>query len=581
MPFNADNFNSSLDLFASGDGTYGNWKVVNTAHATGIDINSTNPGYLSIYPTGVSAPTGSTFTVPFVYQDISGDFDIHFDTNSASYGMGLVAYDPVSSAGGVDWVGVVNNPGGDIFASTTNSSTVTNPVGGSSFSHFRLTRVGNVFTGYISSDGSSWSACSTTYTSTDFNTSIRVGIIAWNSTAIDTWDGTSSGVPSTTMDISMSLPMFKVSDTGTQTGNFMDIGFPKFGVDIELVPEADISMALPLFDIDIETVTTERMDIGLSLPRFKVSGDVIAGSFNQIDIGLPMFTVYAETAAYAELALPIFGVNATVLTGAVSNANIGFPKFGVSIDAVLTALINADISMPMFGVDIDLNRGVIASSDLSLPRFGVDASGFAGSLCDMSMVLPVFSVDGNSYQSIFGNSEFSLPMFIVEGVVVSDKSVIVNGKSLETFMTVVINTTTKAVSFYKGFDFNSYGRPDSFTHLAANSSGIYEIDGDMDDGQPINCMMMTGINDFGIDNLKQCLEAYFHAPVATSAPVLLKVIADDGPQRTYTIIPGQRTSRVVLSRGDIGRHWEFKVEGVAPLEINSMKAAVTPLRRIR
>ncbi|MBF0488843.1 MAG: hypothetical protein HQK98_11860 [Nitrospirae bacterium] len=89
------------NLFTGGDGakSYG-WNLLNSAHATGADVNITNPGYLSIYPIGVSSPTGATFTVPFVYKNLSGDFDVNIGTNSASYGMGLVAYDPASSAGG-------------------------------------------------------------------------------------------------------------------------------------------------------------------------------------------------------------------------------------------------------------------------------------------------------------------------------------------------------------------------------------------------------------------------------------------------------------------------------------------------
>ncbi|MEO5361996.1 MAG: hypothetical protein H7843_16425, partial [Nitrospirota bacterium] len=114
-----------------------------------------------------------------------------------------------------------------------------------------------------------------------------------------------------------------------------------------------------------------------------------------------------------------------------------------------------------------------------------------------------------------GKAGNQLPQFIIEGVIVSDDS-------LSMYTTIVINTATKAVSYYDGFNFNSYGRPDSNTHLAANANGIYVIDGDLDDGQPIACTMQTGLLDFGIDNLKQCLEAYFHAQ-AVQAPVALKV----------------------------------------------------------
>ncbi|MBF0488842.1 MAG: hypothetical protein HQK98_11855 [Nitrospirae bacterium] len=60
-----------------------------------------------------------------------------------------------------------------------------------------MKRVGNVFTGYISSDGTSWSACSTTYTRSNFNSSVAVGIIAWNPTAIDYFNEATPSVTAT------------------------------------------------------------------------------------------------------------------------------------------------------------------------------------------------------------------------------------------------------------------------------------------------------------------------------------------------------------------------------------------------
>ncbi|MBF0488161.1 MAG: hypothetical protein HQK98_08375 [Nitrospirae bacterium] len=192
----ADQFGASTqqNLLPGGDGRklFG-WNLLNSAHATGADVNITNPGYVSIYPTGVSSPTGATFNVPFVYQNLSGDFDVNIGTNANNYPFGLIARDPNASAG-EDWLGWSNIPGDMAYSkNTTNGSTA--QYGASAlFGYFRLARSGAGFTTYYSGNGTTWTQHQQ-FTRNDFAVDIQVGIYAYNPTAVDYFQGTYTMTP--------------------------------------------------------------------------------------------------------------------------------------------------------------------------------------------------------------------------------------------------------------------------------------------------------------------------------------------------------------------------------------------------
>ncbi|MBF0556863.1 MAG: hypothetical protein HQK96_20300 [Nitrospirae bacterium] len=65
-----------------------------------------------------------------------------------------------------------------------------------------------------------------------------------------------------------------------------------------------------------------------------------------------------------------------------------------------------------------------------------------------NLTINLFTPSGTGYSDHdIGNAANQLPRFIVDGVIVS-------GDSLDTYTTIVINTSTKAVSYYNGFNFN-------------------------------------------------------------------------------------------------------------------------------
>lgn len=168
------------------------WQVMNTASADAITSNTTNSGKLTIDCNAVDSQIGlSTFNAPFVFKDMTGDFDVETYVSSSNHNGNyesawLVARDPNASAG-EDIVGVSimyhsgYTPTAWYSRSTANSVN-TDSMGVATHPYLRLNRAGNVFTTYTKALATdTWTQRSQT-TRNDFAATIQVGLAAasWN-----------------------------------------------------------------------------------------------------------------------------------------------------------------------------------------------------------------------------------------------------------------------------------------------------------------------------------------------------------------------------------------------------------------
>ena len=177
------------NILSGGDGAklYG-WNLLNGAQADAIDVNSTNAGYLTINHDGTNTDMfNAVFNAPFIYKEVTGDFDIEVYMDSSGpasnyEGGNLVARDPDASAG-EDHVRIcqywTGGEGGHlaIWAGNTANGTsaegynaeATNP-------YMRMTRVGNVFTLYSKAAlNDAWTQRAQ-YTRNDFAETVQLGI---------------------------------------------------------------------------------------------------------------------------------------------------------------------------------------------------------------------------------------------------------------------------------------------------------------------------------------------------------------------------------------------------------------------
>lgn len=122
----------------------------------------------------------------------------------------------------------------------------------------------------------------------------------------------------------------------------------------------------------------------------------------------------------------------------------------------------------------------------------------------------------------------------------------------------VVNTLTGGSSMYEGFAFNSFGKLDT-AYIGCKSDGIYVLDGDDDDGTPIQASMSFGKTDMGSPHLQRMIKAY--ADVASTAPMALKITtgADEFVYVARDFDEALTTQRFDVGRGLEARYFTFEI----------------------
>jgi hypothetical protein len=137
---------------------------------------------------------------------------------------------------------------------------------------------------------------------------------------------------------------------------------------------------------------------------------------------------------------------------------------------------------------------------------------------------------------------------------------VING---EMYVGWVLNAETNAPSQYTNYSFDSMcelgGR-----YYGVNSSGLFLLDGDDDDGAPIEASILTGQLDFGIPELKRVEEAYIG--YSASGNLVLKLIVSQSGTRTEywyeanNLTPGEPTeTKVTPGKGMRSRYFQFEL----------------------
>lgn len=124
---------------------------------------------------------------------------------------------------------------------------------------------------------------------------------------------------------------------------------------------------------------------------------------------------------------------------------------------------------------------------------------------------------------------------------------------------VVMNLRSKQVSRYQNFPFFHLARIGN-TYYGVSADGLYELSGDMDIETQVNGLAWGKALDFGVFNSKNVPYMYMNGD--DDYTVSAYVDASEQPEFT-SAFSGRR---VKLARGNKGRYWSFKVEGIKKLQ---------------
>jgi hypothetical protein len=125
------------------------------------------------------------------------------------------------------------------------------------------------------------------------------------------------------------------------------------------------------------------------------------------------------------------------------------------------------------------------------------------------------------------------------------------------FTTWAVNTRTGAATEYTAFEFNSFTRMGQ-RYLAANSTGLYVLDGDTDAGASIVADIKTGIAQFAGSRFTTVQAVYLG--MRGEGDFVLRIVEGDGTIRNYAVkAQNMRTVKVQTGKGIRARYLSFEL----------------------
>lgn len=125
------------------------------------------------------------------------------------------------------------------------------------------------------------------------------------------------------------------------------------------------------------------------------------------------------------------------------------------------------------------------------------------------------------------------------------------------FTTWAVNTRTGAVTEYQNFEFNSFAQI-GHKYLGTSATGLYELDGDDDDGTDVIAHIKSGYAQFGGSKYSSFKAAYLG--IRGDGNIILKLDTGDGKSYTYqTVIQDMQSTKVRLGKGLRARYFSFEL----------------------
>jgi hypothetical protein len=302
----------------------------------------------------------------------------------------------------------------------------------------------------------------------------------------------------------------------------------------------------------VSQATSQKFIWGRMLTdTFKVSGVVGAGG------------VYKKALAQLFRFSDIDGLSHTLPLVLSQNINLSLSLAGGLSLKLLQKFLVTTASSPVFNYHLALAGQVVVKDILEHLFSAVLAQLFTvqpastyrfitnSSLAQLLTVSPAF---GNKLVlQIVGNLHLS-PSQLVGMIYAGDP--LLDGVTIDalyispsgTTTTWAVNTRTNAVTEYLHYNFNSFALMGN-RYIAASSDGLYELDGDTDDGAAIISELMSGYFQLNEKKLFGIKGAY--VAIRGGGRFYLKLISGDGREYVYELKaqPNLMTTKVKVGKG--------------------------------
>lgn len=335
-----------------------------------------------------------------------------------------------------------------------------------------------------------------------------------------------------------------------------------------------------------------RRSVGVFEPLRAMGGDYAYGgaicTLQPLE-GLGAAEALRPSLAICDGVLPLLTGVGSGLSGTIGGSTSQFePLLGIASDRPYGAVSAAFEPMYGYGRELDdAERSLIVMFSGSHVRSEMEPAGvlvltFTSSMTAASLI----TFDYRSYLEVFSSASVDTPFaaasYVALEIISTATSTALYGMLGSPSDVWVVNVDTGATSRYEAFDFNSFAEIDGH-YFGCRADGIYELEGDTDDGDPIRAMVSFGKQDFGTSALKRITNAY--VGVSSTGKLVLKVIADGAE---YDYVARDSSEYMQTQRFDTGRglrlnqlEFELYNQDGDDFELSSVEFAVlTTERRI-
>lgn len=297
---------------------------------------------------------------------------------------------------------------------------------------------------------------------------------------------------------------------------------------------------------------------------------------------LPVFAAESAWAHYTatiatSVPLPVAALvnpNTYIVLGAT------LPVARADITVITSTQLSIVSGVPLVSATISIISGANATIGAGMPSSKAVLTGWSATVGAITASVPTPRSSLGGYAAIIGTISAKLAAPHTQISVLSTTSQV---------LVLVTNLTTKAVTMYLSYPFNSYAKIGEH-YYAAGDGGFYQIESAATDGDfdgtalnPIDATFRFGESNFKSEMQKRVSDCY--AALRSEGDVTVRVYVDENDPYEYTLSTNNASTlkqyRVPIGKGLKGKYWQFEVENNAGgnFDFDTINIAAVPLSR--
>lgn len=295
----------------------------------------------------------------------------------------------------------------------------------------------------------------------------------------------------------------------------------------------------------------------------------IAGRVGRVNVELELIKLNALAGSKADIELEAVDLIANSATGGISYLDeCDIEPIECSATSRVQGVSKLFAELEILELESEGELGTISAlSDGELSELILQAEGFTGTISKASVLLPHIELSEKVSSNTVSKALIELPALQIH----VSRSVLqdYNATALQ------MNTETNAVSIFTQYPYHSLGLSKK-GYIAATDSGIFILDGETDNGLPIDAFIRSGFFDLagmeGVENslVKRCTNVYVGYRTDGQLEIVLKT---DGEAHPTRYVFSQRESgltkqRLKMEKGIKSRYWQYELRNIEGADFN-------------